>query len=70
MTRTRWWTIAILVGVTVSLIAWDVYAVLQPGAGTISEVILYYVQRHPVYAFLLGVCAGHWCWPQPSNLPK
>lgn len=61
----RGWTIGILAGVTVLLIAWDIYAAANKERGdTISEVVLGFARRHPVIPFLLGVLAGHLLWPQ------
>jgi len=62
---TRVWTIGILVGVTLLLIAWDIYAAMNKKRDdTISEVVLGFARRHPVIPFLLGVLAGHLLWPQ------
>jgi len=64
MTR-RWWTIAILAGVSLLLIVWDIYAATNKERGdTISEVVLDFARRHPVIPFLLGVLMGHLLWPQ------
>ena len=61
----RLWTIGILVGVTLLLIVWDVYAATnKAGDDTISEVVLGFARRHPVIPFLLGVLMGHLLWPQ------
>ena len=61
----RLWTIGILVGVTLLLIVWDVYAATNKERGdTISEVVLGFARRHPVIPFLLGVLMGHLLWPQ------
>ena len=62
---TRKLTIGILVAVVLALIAWDVYALLEPSPGdTISEVTLAFARQHPAFSFLLGVVAGHLLWPQ------
>ena len=61
----RLWTIGILVGVTLLLIVWDVYAATNKERDdTISEVVLGFARRHPVIPFLLGVLMGHLLWPQ------
>lgn len=62
---TRRWTIGILIGVTLALIAWDVYAyVTAGGPATISDVTLDFARQHPVLPFAIGVVCGHALWGQ------
>lgn len=64
----RWWTALILIAVTAALIVWDIVAIAVGGVeATISDVMLTWIQEHPVVPFLLGICCGHWCWPQRSK---
>ena len=59
---TKSWTIGILIGVGLTLIAWDVYVFIEPTAGdTISEVLL---GSAPIVHFAFGVVCGHLFWPQ------
>ncbi len=56
-------TTKIIMGVTGTLIAYDLYAAATPEKGdTISEVIAREARRRPVIALGLGVLLGHWFW--------
>jgi hypothetical protein len=62
-------TIGILIAFVALLIGYDIYAYVSVprGEATISDVVLTFAQQHPVLPFLLGVVAGHLCWPQESK---
>jgi hypothetical protein len=58
-------TIAILIGVVVLLVAWDIYAYTSPDTrDTISEVVLGFSQDHPAVGIAFGILLGHILWPQ------
>lgn len=58
-------TIIIIVVVVVGLIAWDIYVFKTPEHGdTISEVVLEWAKRNPLFPFGLGFLMGHLLWPQ------
>jgi hypothetical protein len=58
-------TIAILIGVVVLLIAWDIYVYTSPDTrDTISEVVLGFSRDHPVVGVVFGILLGHLLWPQ------
>ena len=64
------WTIGIIIVLASVLMVWDVYVVFSPEPGdTVSEVTLYFAQRHPVIPFLAGVVCGHLFWPQHVRPP-
>ncbi len=68
MSSARWRTLAVLGGVALALIAWDVYLALSdPPGDTISKAFLTFAQEHPVLPFAFGVLAGHLCWPMRST---
>lgn len=52
--------ILLIVGV-LAYIAYDIFAVLTPGA-TISEVIRAWAYDHPALPFAVGFVCGHWFW--------
>ena len=54
-------TTAFIIGVTVVVIAYDVWAYLTPER-TISQVMAGFAKRHPVIILLWGVLMGHWFW--------
>lgn len=57
-------TIAVIVATIVSLIAYDVYAVLRGGKeATISGVIAQFSHKFPIIAFAGGLLCGHFWWP-------
>ena len=63
-------TVAALIVAVVGLIGWDIFVAVderdvEPGEGaTISEVVLGFAGEHPVIPLLIGIVAGHLCWPQ------
>lgn len=61
---TRKVTITILIAMTLALIGYDSWVQLaHPSQGaTVSEIVFYFAQRHPVLPFLIGVVAGHLLW--------
>lgn len=64
----RLWTLVILGGCALLLIAWDVYVAFfnrEPNAkDTISGIVLGFARRHPLVPFAFGVLMGHFFWPQ------
>ena len=59
------WTFWLLIVITAVLLVWDLYVAFSPEPGdTISEVLLWTAQRHPVLPFVVGVVCGHLFWPQ------
>ena len=61
MTKTV--TIAICVGTTIALVAWDLYVGTNSITGdTISEVFWSVASQHPVVPFLFGLVMGHLFW--------
>lgn len=60
----RAWTIGILVGTTVLLVAWDVYvaAFNDEEDDTITAVVSGFARRHTVFPFAVGVIMGHLFW--------
>jgi hypothetical protein len=63
--KVRMLTGAILVCVTATLIAYDIYAIMAGGVeATISRVILETSASMPILAFAAGVLCGHLFWPQ------
>lgn len=65
------WTIWIIIGVTLGLIIWDIYAAITPEDGdTISRVLLEWSENHIFVPFAFGVLMGHWFWPQKINRMK
>ncbi len=63
----HWWTVFVIVGIIAILIGWDIYVAVQKPSATISSILLYWAQRHPVAPFIAGVLCGHWFWPQPRK---
>jgi hypothetical protein len=57
-------TLIIVVAVTVGLIGYDIFIVIEPSPNdTISEVLLCSALAHPAIAWLWGGLAGHLFWP-------
>ena len=49
-----------MIGVTVLLVAWDIYADIVGGTkSTISVVLFDAARNHPIIPFVLGVLVGH-----------
>lgn len=68
MTTARWKTLAVLGGVALALIGWDVYlALAEPSGDTISKTLLAFGQDHPVVPFAFGTLMGHLFWPMRST---
>lgn len=61
MNQTTLW---FMVGLSVIIIAFDVWRALKHDDSTISETIYYGSMKYPIIAFALGVLAGHLMWGQ------
>lgn len=58
-------TVAVCIGATVSLIAYDVVANAEGGvSATISRVLRQAAMDYPIIAFAAGVLIGHLFWSQ------
>ena len=67
MTTADWQvaTGALIRAVVIIGLVWDLVAFYCGGnEATISWQIRGMAHRHPILAFLLGLCAGHWLWNQ------
>jgi hypothetical protein len=68
-------TTKIVLGATVGLLAYDLYAAISPEEGdTISEVVAKEARKRPIIAVGVGVVIGHLFWALESvggdNKPK
>lgn len=65
MLKTDFTTTWFVAATAIVWIAYDIYAFRKKGSGyTESEVITTWSIRLPSLAFLAGVVAGHFFWPQ------
>jgi len=63
MKSTRWILLALILVVTViDIVLWQL-----SGQQTISQVIWDLMRDHPVVPLLIGILAGHLCWPAPRR---
>jgi hypothetical protein len=65
MTKTQRITRAVIIGVILIAVGWDIHVAWNAKPGdTISEMVLFFVMKHPTIPFLVGYIMGHLFWPQ------